>query len=39
MAFHERQPDTGPMCTKTTLMLIVMAVELETSELQALLAV
>jgi hypothetical protein len=28
-----------PVCTKTTLMLIVMAVEIGTSELQALLAV
>ena len=28
--FHERQPDTGPVCTKTTLMLIVMAVEIGT---------
>ena len=37
--FHERQHDTGPVCTKTTLMLIVMAVEIGTSELQALLAV
>ena len=33
------QPDTGPVCSKTTLMLIVMAVEIGTTELQALLAV
>jgi hypothetical protein len=28
--FHERQHDTGPVCTKTTLMLIVIAVEIGT---------
>ena len=41
MALPEAEPeaDTGPVCTKTTLMLIVMAVEIGTSELQALLAV